>query len=972
MKLKKYFYIALIPLLVLMWSFLVVGTYAADQDLTNLTDTTSVTIDIGGSYYTVNNTQDRDGLFALKKAIDNYRKNTNLNSYHTVYEQTINHLINYADSIKAADINNVVYFYNNKFYEDINHTTLLKQEDGTEYTKLEQLINTAEEDLVISLLTQYTVKTDEKWEPTVNIILFRGNSDGKRFLEFNSNINLDMKPTETGSLTIDGYKQSVQTSYTPIRASQGSTINIYDRVIIKEFYCSTNGGTMYLNGGTINIYGGIFYNNEAGSTGGFIYCTSGIFNVYDGIFANHYSNSNGAVFNVNFATTTSGSVNLTGGVFVNNSTKSNGGAIQVSKGSITMENATVYNNSAANGAFLYVSTGTLRVNNSLVYDNTSVNHGGAIYMKSGEVEILGGYIGIEKDDFNNTRSNKSTNGNGGAIYISGGTMTVDGGTITSNIAESQNGGAVFIDGGTFTVNNGNLYNNEAFASGGGAYIDGGTFTLNGGNIYSNKAPDGGGIFANGGETLIKAGNIGLKDSKGNIATTGNGGGINIAGGNVTISGGVVGYNTAANLGGGLYLDGGKFNMNSGSIQNNEAINGAGSYITNSTFNLTGGTFSHNQAEQSGGGFFVGDNSIVTLSNGEVKNNTAQNGSGFYQTQTTNQTKTELTGNCIVTENQTINGNGAGVYIDGGSTFRMIGGKITYNEATLTNTLSNTVTAKESTAGVGGGVYILKGTFSMYDEEGNKGNAAIFGNKADYAADDLFATGENTSFDAISVIEMSKADTYKTADSWFEDYPKDESHITLNATLRNDSDTSNDTIVSLGRYKDMEDAETKKVATTVLNRNCTDYIAITMGNSVGKLKISVIDKNVIRAHSFIYRIESCSDENCNDLAPDIKLEVVTQKGSPASVVDIPTGIYKVTIIPTWPWRYDKLVKYDITENSIKLNRVTKESVNINIYSEQYTYVDTSYTQLNKKYLSTTKITESNNTTLLGGETDEGEI
>ena len=72
---------------------------------------------------------------------------------------------------------------------------------------------------------------------------------------------------------------------------------------------------------------------------------------------------------------------------------------------------------------------------------------------------------------------------------------------------------------------------------------------------------------------------------------------------------------------------------------------------------------------------------------------------------------------------------------------MIGGKVTYNQATATS--RSNITAKESVSGVGGGVYILNGIFTMYDELDNPGNAAIFGNIADVAADDLFASGNNT-------------------------------------------------------------------------------------------------------------------------------------------------------------------------------------------------------------------------------------
>ena len=955
---KRIMFISIVSALILLTAYFLVDSYAAEEDLSNLDETTSVTVTIGTNQYTVNNSKDLNGLLNLKNAIEEYRENTELNSYQTIYEQSIQFLINNAENTKAENIENTIYFKNNKFYTDIETTNILYKEDGTEYITLEEIINNATEDLVVSILTQYTVKTDESWEPQHNIILFRGESDGKRFIEVSTNKTLTMKPTETGTLTIDGYKTNIRTTYTPIRAASGSVINVYDRVTIKDFYCTTNGGSMYLNGGTINIYGGIFYGNQAGATGGFITCTDGTFNVYDGIFANNSARTGGGVFTIKFTSATSGYINLTGGVFVNNTSESNGAVIHMTSGTFTMENATIYNNTSnSSGGFLYISAGKLSIDKSLIYDNVAQNNGGAIYMAGGEIEIHGGNLGLEKDDLNNPRKNIATTGNGGAIYIKTGTITINGGDISSNISETANGGAIYVDGGTFTINDGNINNNETTNNGGGVYVNGGTFTMNGGNIYSNKAINGGGVFVNDGNAIITAGNIGLQTvgatDRGNSASK-NGGGINVAGGNVTIEGGAVSNNTSINNGGGLYLDGGTFDMNSGNINYNISENGAGAFITNTTFNLTGGEFNSNIATSKGGGFYVGDNSTVNLSNGEVKNNKAKNGSGFYQTQTSNNTTTELTGNCIVTNNEATNGNGGGVYIDGGSIFRMIGGKIIYNNATANQSTLNVVTAKESTEGVGGGVYILNGTFTMYDDDDTAGNAAIYGNIASYAADDLFASGENTSFDAISVINMDKADAYKTADSWFEDFPENEEHTTLNYEHRNDDNSTNDVIISTGRYKNITDVDDKLVATTVLNRNCNDYIAITMGNSFGKMRINVVDSNVLKAHSFIYKIESCTTEECNETNPEIVMEIVTQKGNPAIITDMPTGLYRVTVKPTWSWRYDTQTIFEIVENSVSREKETTESVIINVYSEQFTDVNTEYTINNKHWIAKTEI------------------
>ena len=714
--------------------------------------------------------------------------------------------------------------------------------------------------------------------------------------------------TITGGIITGGYNKS------DISSSGGGALKMNDAkdyVVIEGGtivgnYAARAGGASY--GGAVTMNGGRICGNAAGKFAGAI-ALSGNFTMNNGVIEKNYSPSGDNVYDFYITDLSIGQTSnftITGGII---------------RANIATVNTT--------------SRSTLTISEDALID-------GNIYLQSGiTAKITGGKVN-------------------GRIRMTKGSCTMSGGEITGGVADDSeinyygtNGGALSIEGGNFTMSGGSIYNNTASLNGGGVYVNGGTFIMNGGSIYSNESPNGGGVYVNSGDATITGGNIGLNE-KGNKANTGNGGGIYVAGGNVNITGGNVSSNQTLNgNGGGLYLQGGAFTMSSGNINNNSSINGAGAYIIDTTFELTGGIFENNIATKNGGGFFIGDNSNVSLSNGEVRNNKAQNGSGFYQTEEENDSKTELKGNCIVTNNEAINGNGAGVYIDGGSTFRMIGGKVTYNKATTASTL-NLMGAKDSTSGVGGGVYILNGTFTMYDELDNPGTAAIFGNTADYAADDLFASGDNTSFDAISVINMEKADAYKTADSWFEDFPLGESHTTLNYEKRNDNDNTNDTLESLGRYKDMTESEDKKVATTVLHRNCTDYIAITMGNSVGKIRLSVLGDNVIKSHTFIYKIESCKDEECNDTESDIEIEVVAQKNKDAIIVDMPTGIYKVTIIPTWSWRYSENVNFEVIENDVKKDKLTNKSVTVNVYSEQFTKVNTTYNFLDKHWICQTFI------------------
>jgi hypothetical protein len=81
--------------------------------------------------------------------------------------------------------------------------------------------------------------------------------------------------------------------------------------------------------------------------------------------------------------------------------------------------------------------------------------------------------------------NNNSNG-GGGVYVSGGTFTMNGGEIRSNVA--GNGGGVYVDGGTFTMKGGTISKNQA-TNGGGVYVGvNGKFSKDGGIIYGEDNP----------------------------------------------------------------------------------------------------------------------------------------------------------------------------------------------------------------------------------------------------------------------------------------------------------------------------------------------------------------------------------------------------------------------------------------------------------------------------------------------------
>lgn len=143
--------------------------------------------------------------------------------------------------------------------------------------------------------------------------------------------------------------------------------------------------------------------------------------------------------------------------------------VDVNSGSLTLESgATLQNNGASN-----------------------LNGGAIMVYTSASVVMLPGSI-----------IKTCTAGNGGGVYVYGGTFIMEGGSILSCPA-STNGGAVFIESGIFTMKNGNIGNAtqgpSAYMNGGAIAVSSGVFTLENGIIEGCAAinGNGGAIWVNG-------------------------------------------------------------------------------------------------------------------------------------------------------------------------------------------------------------------------------------------------------------------------------------------------------------------------------------------------------------------------------------------------------------------------------------------------------------------------------------------
>ena len=334
------------------------------------------------------------------------------------------------------------------------------------------------------------------------------------------------------------------------------------------------GGGIFVDGGTLNLYGGNIAGNLcehesdlSKNGGGGVYVKNGTFNMYDGTITGNCA-----------MTKTNGG----GGLYLDNST------FNMSGGKISQNKAYLVSGSYGGyGGGIRVVGNDSQVNLSgtaKISGNSAYSAGGGINLATGSI-TMSGNVAIDGNEAQN----------GGGVSFKGNTFTINGGSISNNTATGSYGaGGVEMTSGSITMNDGSISNNTAAGTGGGVRVYDGTFTMAGGSISGNKttgSAHGGGVYIynNGSATFaMTAGKI-----SGNTAS-GNGGGVyndrvfQISGGEISgniasVDGGGVYANKAVKLSGAPTISGNTVNENSNnvSVSTSYNINVVGA-LTNTT------------------------------------------------------------------------------------------------------------------------------------------------------------------------------------------------------------------------------------------------------------------------------------------------------------------------------------------------------------------------------------------------------
>ena len=330
----------------------------------------------------------------------------------------------------------------------------------------------------------------------------------------------------------------------------GGTLTINSTAnIISNKATSGNGGGIYLGGGTMTINSGaqVKGNSATGGNGGGIYLggSGGKLYLYSSIGGTGKDDGNsakngGGIYQADGTMTIGSGVDVVG----NTANNGNGGGIDLGGGTMTIgSNVDILNNTANNG------------------------NGGGVNLGGGTMTISSGAT-IKGNEATATApyANDGKAGNGGGIYLGAAEgvtskLTLNGeigGTGDNDGNKAVNGGGIFQMGGTLEINGGNITGNVATAFqeeggfGGGIYLGGGTFTLNDGVV---------GVANSGSDAVTYA-----QSEKGNKAV--DGGGLYVADGvQVSILGGKISGNRVTGLGGGIATGGAESRLYfAGSIQ----------------------------------------------------------------------------------------------------------------------------------------------------------------------------------------------------------------------------------------------------------------------------------------------------------------------------------------------------------------------------------------------------------------------
>ncbi|WP_292750275.1 Cna B-type domain-containing protein, partial [Methanobrevibacter sp.] len=437
----------------------------------------------------------------------------------------------------------------------------------------------------------------------------------------------------------------------------GSTFIYGENIVVHD--CIFDGNNATLRGGGLNIFGNncTVYNvdvsdNNAGAEGGAVYVRGNNATFYNVTSVNNTASRGGSTFIIGNDTTVynctldnnralfngteesgrGGGLDLAGAncdvhdIDVSNNFATNeGGAIYIKSSDLDIYDIHSVNNSAKRGGAVYIEGNNITISHSVFNDNK------AIYNDSEpETSGLGGAVDVVGNDckFINVTSVNNTAHRGGSTFVRGNNTVVKDCILDNNIADLR-GGGINVAGDNCTIENVDVSNNRAGLMGGAIYVNSNGTRLTNITADNNTAQRGGAAFINGTDIIVTGGELNNNRAIYNGSeNTGLGGAFDIVGDNILVDGTHSNNNTAYR-GGSTFIRGNDVTVQNCNLDNNSAdLRGGGINIAGDGCTVENVSVSNNRAGLMGGAIYVNSNG-TRLTNITADNNTAQRGGAAF-------------------------------------------------------------------------------------------------------------------------------------------------------------------------------------------------------------------------------------------------------------------------------------------------------------------------------------------------------
>lgn len=580
----------------------------------------------------------------------------------------------------------------------------------------------------------------------------------------------------------------------------GSKFNLASGIILdgaKDTYTTNTSTVVYAGLGQFVMSGGTIQNNRSNNGGAVYVKEKRSFTMTGGTIQNCIGTDGAGAIHMESGST----FTMTGGTIDGcKAEKLDGGAIYVSTAAKVYLNGGVIKSCTANnsggGLFInpdaqvYLSGGTIKdCKASELYGGAVYNNGTFTMNKSTSsilgrrlfgdqnVALKGGAIYNDGDGILELSSGTiegwaKSDGFGGGIYSSG-AATISG-DVSITATSFGVGGGIYVESGTITMSGGTIKNCAANGNGGGIYVNGGTFAFNGGKIDSCSANYGGGVYLGNGIFYLR-GTIDscTADYGGGVATTGSA--------KFNMTSGTISNNTARENGGGIWCNtgatswsdshkaadafitggiiGGGIDEYGDKINSNTAQNGAGIFVTSGkSISIYNGTISSNIADNNGGGLYAEQNSEVFFGNEGNQapifkwNEATGSGGGLYLYKTR---KFYMWNHTQITNNYA-GANGGGIYADVAA-YDENQYKYEFNIASSSTSNGNywaSISYNEA-VGKGGGIYYTSTTESYVEVSPYIENVAMWENtNGDGKSKAMYINGKNLQLGGLTDMDGS--------------------------------------------------------------------------------------------------------------------------------------------------------------------------------------------------------------------------